>query len=891
VTRTAVVCVLILTGVGLAQSPASTAPDKDQIARWIAQLGDDDFATREQASEKLYRAGRAAEAALYQAAKEGDAEVQRRITAILDRFKWGLYPDTPEPVAAVIRRYQSGDPAKKQTAVQDLLRLGGPGCAALVKISEAESETEPREQLFAQVIQHSSVALPLLLDEGDCTALEQLLERGLQNLRVDALPTHAAYWLLRGGIDARITHFTEVADQPNQEWAAGVLAYLYRAKGDLANAVRAAKKYGRRELLQALLIEARDWKELAALYKDIKQPPSIEELGFIAAFQRLSGEPLLCAESLAGLRQAVADRGTDYSDHLVAAKALFLNDRPEEALEVLARNSNQVRMQFDILCAQMQFKEALDLLEKTPNPVPIESVLQKLSKARVCWELGEKDKAKQIFDHLAPTLRTFEKYNSGPAPFRMAIDRLIELEVRAGLREQASAHCAAMLGLPQIEQVGLLEHFFPGQGTTAAVWWQTLRTRFSNEAPTATMDRLRELMDGKTDDETVSRWAEELFDRAQKLPPPPSPVGQAVESLSSADQRLLAAAEIYLLYGQEEKGRNYLEKAASIMPMPRVLIRLGDFQADHKQWGQAAESYHKAWEADRERSLPLFLHGWALQQAGKEQEGQKAIDLAHLLPLGDEAVRDAFAAALSKRGLTEGARRERELICKVGRVASHHVSNALRASVVEALGRKDYLKAADLQEQAMTRVLDSCIHFQESSAYVLVPYQVHLWRARGLLAAGKVDEALEEAKRCRTILPGGIDVAISLVPGLDRCGRQKDADALFEDLLAVHEQHCRDYPQSASGHNNLAWLAACCRRKLDVALEHARKAVELAPEKAGFLDTLAEVYFQRGEQEQAVACIKKSIELDPKNRYFHKQLERIEAGERAADLPVNTPGE
>src|SRR5262249_12450311 len=159
---------------------------------------------------------------------------------------------------------------------------------------------------------------------------------------------------------------------------------------------------------------------------------------------------------------------------------------------------------------------------------------------------------------------------------------LIELEVRAGFREQASAHCATMLGLPQIEQAGLLERLFPGQGTTAAVWWQTLRTKLPNEAPTATMDRLRELMGGKTDAETVKQWSEELFDRAQKPAPPPLPVGQAFESLSSAEQRLLAAAEICLLYGQEEKGRNYLEKAASIMPMPRVLIRLGDFQADHK---------------------------------------------------------------------------------------------------------------------------------------------------------------------------------------------------------------------------------------------------------------------------------------------------------------------
>ena len=48
---------------------AAPAPTKEQIARWVAQLGDNDFAVREAATKKLWEAGQPAEAALLIAAE------------------------------------------------------------------------------------------------------------------------------------------------------------------------------------------------------------------------------------------------------------------------------------------------------------------------------------------------------------------------------------------------------------------------------------------------------------------------------------------------------------------------------------------------------------------------------------------------------------------------------------------------------------------------------------------------------------------------------------------------------------------------------------------------------------------------------------------------------
>ncbi|MCY2938145.1 MAG: hypothetical protein NTV55_07290 [Planctomycetota bacterium] len=54
------------------------APSPAEIARWITDLADSDFETREKAGERLWKAGLAAEAALKKAAKSDDVEVKRR---------------------------------------------------------------------------------------------------------------------------------------------------------------------------------------------------------------------------------------------------------------------------------------------------------------------------------------------------------------------------------------------------------------------------------------------------------------------------------------------------------------------------------------------------------------------------------------------------------------------------------------------------------------------------------------------------------------------------------------------------------------------------------------------------------------------------------------------
>ncbi len=848
--------------------PADQPPTSEQISRWVRQLGDNDFATRERASQLLWEAGEAAEAALTRAARSDDPEVARRARAVLDKFEWGVYPNTPKKVVGLISRYQGGDRNAKEEVVPELLQAGGPGLLALAKIAAAERDADFRPVLLYRIAQEAGRAVPDVLAEGNFAALEALTELGLAGGDETALANYVAFWLLRGRLDERVARHKAAAEKAGDKRDAVVLVHLYRAQGDLAAARRWAEKSGRAALLSAILFEQGDWKELARHEPETESGAPLERLGLRAAYHRLAGNRKEFDETVAGLSEVAS--GPD-GDRLAGARALLLNDRPAEALALLAQGPHAVQA-VEVLLAALKPREALELAERVRPAAGARQPELDVLRARALLVTGDREAALKKFDDLAEQIG-----RKGEAGWP---EHLIDAEWRAGLKERADAHCARVLAAS--DDVGTrrrcLGKVFPTSADAAEVWWEFLRRRRPGDEPAAVMKQVRAAVEGRL--------------AAKELTALAADAGRAAEGLAPAEREkwLRALADALLAAGLDDEGQAYLEKAAAVGVANHALIGLGDVLARRGQWERAAEVYGRAWDRDRKGPLPLFLRGRALAAAGRAEEGRRATEAAHWLPLGDEFARSAFANALVKRGHAEAARRERDLLARVSRPGSYFAGEAARLEANEALRNNDFLKAAEGHEKAMLRCLRPTVRFTEDSAYVGVPLFVHRLRARGLAAAGRADEALREVRACLELVPGHAELPIRLVPLLEKCGRKKEADELFGRVYEEHLRHCRDYPRSAALHNALAWLAANCRKNLGAALEHARKAVELEPENAGYLDTLAEVYFQRGNNDEAIKTMKKCLELSPTRTYYRKQLRRFEAGDASAELPDPTEG-
>jgi tetratricopeptide (TPR) repeat protein len=851
--------VALLSAVAPAHAAPAPKPTPEDIARWIRELGDNDFATREKASRKLWTAGDVAEAAVRQAANSDDPEVKRRASDILEKFRWGIYPDTPKDVLNLIISYQAAMAApEKINLIGQLIQAGPHGRKALARIAAAE----PDEELRAQVFQRISRDLPQLLALGDLDTVQGLVEAGLHSGAMGP-SYYAAFWLLRGKLDDRIAFFEKLdadKDEQRQQKNSEILAYLYRAKGDLAAARRAAEKAKRDDLVEALLFEAADWKALARLPELTNTNRAIEKWGYRAAYHRLAGNAKETEDTLAEVRKLVETDPDKETLAFIAAKIFFLNDRPVEALDLLAK-SDRPDLRFEVLVARLEYDAAMAMVEEArKTESKYFSKLERLQ-ARTLYFLGEKDKAKAIFARHAAEIK------EGIDPERF--EDLPDAEYRVGLTDQALEHCARLLALVKANEEPLktrrlLAQVFPDDTDSAVALWEMLRRAKPDQSPVDAIRQVRALLTGKLPAAEVKEL-----------------VTKVAEDAKGQTHQPVALAEAALAAGLGDLACSVLEKAGTAP----ALIRLGDVLAAKKDWAEAARRYHQAWEKEPNEPLALFLEGWALVQDGKKREGEKLMEQSHWVPLADEVVRDAFLQELAKRGRGPALSREADLQRRLSRPESYYYGAALRRVAQEALARKQFLAAATAQEQSILRCLRPGVSFIQASAYVGVPASIHRLRADGYFAAGQVDAARREVALARAAVPANIDLTIQVVPELEKRGLRKEADQMFAETLAIYEKATKEYPRCAWLHNSAAWLSACCRRNLDAALDHAEKAVELAPESPAHLDTLAEVHFQRGEKDKAVALQKKVVEMDRKKTYYQKQLRRLEGGDPKAPRP------
>jgi len=151
-------------------------------------------------------------------------------------------------------------------------------------------------------------------------------------------------------------------------------------------------------------------------------------------------------------------------------------------------------------------------------------------------------------------------------------------------------------------------------------------------------------------------------------------------------------------------------------------------------------------------------------------------------------------------------------------------------------------------------------------------------------SAEQIADAIQATQYLTVIFPEDVAVPTRVIPKLDRLEKKKEADDLFARAFAAQQKVVAAQPDSADAHNNLAWLCAVARRQLDDGLTHAKKAVALAPKLAPYLDTLAELHFQKGDRVKATELVEKCIALDPDTEYFRLQRERFQTG-KPDDLP------
>jgi tetratricopeptide (TPR) repeat protein len=116
--------------------------------------------------------------------------------------------------------------------------------------------------------------------------------------------------------------------------------------------------------------------------------------------------------------------------------------------------------------------------------------------------------------------------------------------------------------------------------------------------------------------------------------------------------------------------------------------------------------------------------------------------------------------------------------------------------------------------------------------------------------------------------------------------RLDEARRHFDRRIQDFRAQLREDPGDANLCNTFAWFLGERRLHLDEALTLAKRAVELEPDIAAYLDTLAELHHLNNQRAEAVSMGRQAVELAPEEEYYRKQLEKFEAAPTAPLKPA-----
>jgi len=100
---------------------------------------------------------------------------------------------------------------------------------------------------------------------------------------------------------------------------------------------------------------------------------------------------------------------------------------------------------------------------------------------------------------------------------------------------------------------------------------------------------------------------------------------------------------------------------------------------------------------------------------------------------------------------------------------------------------------------------------------------------------------------------------------------------LVDDCIETYMKYVDRHPGDVGAMNSFAWFCASRKVGLDAALPVALEAAELSNRSPGILDTLAELYYARGEFDEAITVGAEALEKDPEDQYLADQLKKFKA--------------
>lgn len=796
-------------------------------------------------------------------------------------------------VGDVEARYRSGI-VMRLVSDPDLRRrwIEAGKLAELEKLIELLPDEAYRVQHRQNLFYTPAGVLGHLLRHEQFGEVETLLEKHNGDR---AMSWVVSYRASRGQLDSEIKRLRQKDVKTRSDYETRLLSYLLRASGDLVGATEIAESIGDARLLRPLLVERRKWSEAAVLQAESPLPPPVdvaqgmqqdentqrvEQLGMLASCYRLAGDEARFESTVAELVAFAAANQANSQLVWDAAQALLLNDRVDEGLRLvrgsrplvafkLFAHRNDYQAAFETVGCGEHFVANRDWYDALPFGKASADVQKRfefaIEVARLLRLVGREEAAGSVFSYLEELIESTPI--QGVSPARNQLWQWYSGGLyRIGSKERAWNAASKVIDQRVSYPPAVLSDVFGTRAAEARVWWSVLHLQNSVEKSELRLQRIDDVMN-PTSVEAVNSF--------------PDLARQAMDFGASGPQSewfWRGLAGTCTAFGQQELAIECFEHVDEMTFDGTVAY--ADLLLSSERWADAANAYHEAWSQDYDQLGLLFLAGVAKQRAGEVAEGEMWQRLAELHAVTPRA-RYQLALALTQRGLNDAANGQWQILLRTAPFESLELNDAARQLAMNAYGHEPEL-AAPLWQHYLLGDVRPAFWFLNDVSYLSVPALLHKTRALDAIKRNDFKAAEAAVQLALALSPGDTNIAEEVVPLLDAAEQRELADRVISHVVRHYEKLCEVHPKSALLHNNLAWATARCHRRLDEALLHAEKAVELEPISAGYIDTLAEVHFHLGDRDEAIRLSERSVALRPTATTLQAQLARF----RSAPLPT-----
>lgn len=313
---------------------------------------------------------------------------------------------------------------------------------------------------------------------------------------------------------------------------------------------------------------------------------------------------------------------------------------------------------------------------------------------------------------------------------------------------------------------------------------------------------------------------------------------------------------------------------------PDTLIDLVEWLMEQKAWKVLDEVAQKF--SARFVRVPMLLYSMARSQAAQGDQAKAEETAQRALRLNPEPRNEAYiqhaqvARQLWQQGLFAWAEREYRYV--IDRGAPQHVLT------VTAQFQLSEMLHDQRQDRPAAEVLAACDQLlgkdrngeEEIGNRTVkeIRSRMHYFFACHWSEQGEPAKARQALDAALAACPTDVDVLIACYRVTDATPeyRQKIRELIRKAADEFREQ-INENSDDTNMMNQFAWLIGNTEGDYDEALKYSRLSVQNKPEIGGYYDTLARVYYAKGEYQSAVEYQTKALELDPHSGLIARQLE------------------